>query len=97
MPWYVCILQARLKNEGGGVPLHISNSVGNLTFFSIITLANGISQQDHRQTIFNYYYQNLFNCYWRISTNPDTSKKKEPPETYAGVFYGPTELIYEEK
>ena len=20
-----------------------------------------------------------------------------PPETYAGVFYGPTELIYEEK
>ena len=40
----------------------------------------------------------LFNRYWRISTNPDTSKKKiEPPETYAGVFYGPTELIYEEK
>ena len=38
-----------------------------------------------------------FNSYWRISTNPDTSKKIEPPETYAGVFYGPTELIYEEK
>ena len=37
------------------------------------------------------------NSYWPISTNPDTSKKIEPPETYAGVFYGPTELIYEEK
>ena len=39
----------------------------------------------------------IFNSYWRISTNPDTSKKKIlPPETYAGVFYDPTELIYEE-
>ena len=37
-----------------------------------------------------------FNSYWPIRTNPDTSKKIEPPETYAGVFYGPTGLIYEE-
>ena len=42
------------------------------------------------------FHQGL-NSYWRISTNPDTSKKKEPPETYAGVFYGPAELIYEKK
>ena len=42
--------------------------------------------------------QEIFNSFWHIQTNPDTSKKKMlPPETYAGVFYGPTELIYEEK
>ena len=41
--------------------------------------------------------QYILNSYWPISTNPGTSKKIEPPETYAGVFYGPTELIYEEK
>ena len=42
-------------------------------------------------------YYNSFNRYWLISTNPDTSKKISPSETYAGVFYGPTKLIYEDK
>ena len=40
----------------------------------------------------------LFNRYWRISTNPDTSKKKIPAlKLMQESFYGPTELIYEEK
>ena len=39
-------------------------------------------------------YLTVVGIYRQIKTQV---KKMLPPETYAGVFYGPTELIYEEK
>ena len=41
-----------------------------------------------------YTYLTVVGIYRQIQTQV---KKKFPPEIYAGVFYGPTELIYEEK